>query len=144
MHRHTPDQARHAIARALWDGTAPAGLPAAQLIERGTLKLFFYAPRGEDRQPVHDQDEVYIVVKGHGTFFCDGDEILPEYTAFGPGDVLFVPAGMPHRFEAFTDDFETWVVMYGPSGGELVDGQRTTSPAPAPRTPNRQSPANSA
>ena len=105
MHRHTPDQARHAIARALWDGTSPAGLPAAQLIERGTLKLYFYAPRGEDRQPVHDQDEVYVVVKGHGTLFCDGDEILPERIAFGPGDVLFVPAGMPHCFEDFTDDF---------------------------------------
>jgi hypothetical protein len=25
---------------------------------------------------------------------------------------------MPHRFEDFTDDFATWVIFYGPEGGE--------------------------
>ena len=34
------------------------------------------------------------------------------------GDVLFVPAGMEHRFENFSDDFATWVVFYGKEGGE--------------------------
>jgi hypothetical protein len=38
--------------------------------------------------------------------------------AFSAGDVLFVPAGVPHRFEDFTDDFGTWVIFYGPEGGE--------------------------
>ncbi len=37
---------------------------------------------------------------------------------FGPGDILHVPAGVEHRFEEFTDDFATWVVFYGPEGGE--------------------------
>jgi hypothetical protein len=27
-------------------------------------------------------------------------------------------AGKPHRFEDFTDDFGTWVIFYGPEGGE--------------------------
>jgi len=35
-----------------------------------------------------------------------------------PGDLLFVPAGIVHRFEDFTDDFATWVMFYGPEGGE--------------------------
>lgn len=35
-----------------------------------------------------------------------------------PGDLLFVPAGVVHRFEEFTDDFATWVMFYGPEGGE--------------------------
>jgi mannose-6-phosphate isomerase-like protein (cupin superfamily) len=39
---------------------------------------------------------------------------------FGPGDVLFVPAGVEHRFEDFSDDFVTWVVFYGPEGGEAA------------------------
>jgi mannose-6-phosphate isomerase-like protein (cupin superfamily) len=37
---------------------------------------------------------------------------------FGPGEVLFAPAGVEHRFEDFTDDFVTWVFFYGPEGGE--------------------------
>jgi hypothetical protein len=27
--------------------------------------------------------------------------------------VLFVPAGMIHHFEKFSDDFATWVIFYG-------------------------------
>jgi hypothetical protein len=38
--------------------------------------------------------------------------------AFGSGDMLFVPARMEHRFEDFSDDFATWVMFYGPAGGE--------------------------
>jgi uncharacterized protein YjlB len=37
---------------------------------------------------------------------------------FGPGDALFVAATVEHRFEDFSDDFATWVVFYGPRGGE--------------------------
>ena len=32
--------------------------------------------------------------------------------------LLFVPAGMEHRFEDLSEDFGTWVVFYGPAGGE--------------------------
>jgi quercetin dioxygenase-like cupin family protein len=42
----------------------------------------------------------------------------PARERFAPGDVLFVPAGTIHRFEEFTDDFRTWVIFYGPPGGE--------------------------
>lgn len=34
---------------------------------------------------------------------------------FSAGDVLFVPAGVPHRFEDFTDGFGTSVI-YDPEG----------------------------
>ena len=34
------------------------------------------------------------------------------------GDAFFVAAGVAHRFESFSDDFVTWVVFYGPEGGE--------------------------
>jgi mannose-6-phosphate isomerase-like protein (cupin superfamily) len=46
-------------------------------------------------------------------FYNDG-----ERTPFDVGDVLFVRAGNEHRFENFTDDFATWVIFYGPDGGE--------------------------
>ena len=41
-----------------------------------------------------------------------------ERHGFAPGDMLFVPAGTVHRFEDFSDDFATWVIFYGPEGGE--------------------------
>lgn len=91
----------------------PARLRFATLLERGTLKLKFYAPQGQDVQTPHEQEELYIVVSGSGTFVND-DVRHP----FGPGDALFVPAGVEHRFEDFTEDFQTWVIFYGPAGGE--------------------------
>jgi mannose-6-phosphate isomerase-like protein (cupin superfamily) len=42
----------------------------------------------------------------------------PDRHHFGPGDLLFVPAGVEHRFEDFTDDLAVWVIFYGPDGGE--------------------------
>jgi mannose-6-phosphate isomerase-like protein (cupin superfamily) len=54
-----------------------------------------------------------VVARGSGTF-VNGDRHHP----FSAGDVLFVPAGVEHRFEGFTDDFGTWVIFYGPEGGE--------------------------
>ena len=79
----------------------------------GTLELGLYAPRGEDPQEPHEQDEVYIVMQGQGAFVV-GD----ERHEFGPGDALFVPAGAVHRFEGFTPDLAVWVVFYGTKGGE--------------------------
>ena len=72
-------------------------------------RLLLFAPEGEDRQTPHTQDEFYIVVSGSGTF-RRGDETV----SFVAGDVLFVPAQTPHRFESFSDDFQTWVIFFGP------------------------------
>ncbi len=119
MHCITPlNEARNAIAEALSGGTSPLGLPAAQLREHGTMKMYLYEPRGVDSQPPHEQDEVYVVIAGSGTFAIGKDEDSLERTPFGPGDAIFAPAGAVHRFENFGDDFSTWVVMYGPTGGE--------------------------
>lgn len=81
-------------------------------LERGELQVEFYVPQQVDHQKPHDQDECYVVVQGEGRFVM-GDETVP----FRPGDFLFVPAGMPHRFENFGDAMATWVIFYGPKGG---------------------------
>lgn len=83
------------------------------LFEHGTLKVEIYAPQGHDPQQPHRCDEVYVVISGTG-FFLNGDERHP----FKAGDLMFVPAGVVHRFEDFSDDFATWVMFYGPDGGE--------------------------
>ncbi len=84
-----------------------------ELLQHGTLSVEIYAPRGRDAQTPHTRDEAYIVVQGSG-HFINGSERHP----FGPGDFLFVPAGVEHRFVDFTDDLAVWVIFYGPEGGE--------------------------
>ena len=84
-----------------------------ELFQHGSLKVEWYQPDKTDGQKPHLQDEIYVIASGNGTFFNDG-----ERTSFNTGDVLFVKAGKVHRFENFTDDFATWVIFYGPDGGE--------------------------
>jgi mannose-6-phosphate isomerase-like protein (cupin superfamily) len=91
----------------------PAGQRSAPVLTHGSLLVKFYAPKGVDQQTPHTRDELYVVIQGSGWFVC-GDQRYP----FGVSDVLFVPAGVVHRFEDFTDDFCVWVVFYGPEGGE--------------------------
>ncbi|HEX9648427.1 MAG TPA: cupin domain-containing protein [Alphaproteobacteria bacterium] len=91
----------------------PAGRRSALALAHGTMSVRFYAPAGRDEQTPHDQDEIYVVARGRGRFLRAGDRV-----PFAPGTVLFVPAGVEHRFEDFTDDFATWVVFWGPDGGE--------------------------
>jgi mannose-6-phosphate isomerase-like protein (cupin superfamily) len=89
------------------------GLRSVPLFEHGTLLVKLYAPRGNDPQTPHTRDEVYVVMHGSGEFV-----VADERQAFAAGDMLFVPAGVAHRFENFSADFATWVVFYGPEGGE--------------------------
>ncbi|MGQ0664474.1 MAG: cupin domain-containing protein [Pseudomonadota bacterium] len=90
-----------------------AGLRSTPAFAHGTMLAKLYAPRGTDPQTPHTRDEVYVVASGRGAFLA-GDDRFP----FGPGDFLFVPAGMAHRFIDFSDDVALWVVFYGPEGGE--------------------------
>lgn len=87
--------------------------PFQLLFEHGTLAIELYQPQKVDLQQPHTRDEVYIIVKGEGSFFNDGSRI--RFTA---GDFLFVKAGKEHRFENFSEDFLVWVIFYGPEGGE--------------------------
>jgi mannose-6-phosphate isomerase-like protein (cupin superfamily) len=83
--------------------------PFITLLQEDTTRVLLFTPRGEDVQTPHTQDEAYVVISGSGTF-RRADELVD----FAPGDVLFVPAKMRHRFEQFSDDFATWVIFFGP------------------------------
>ena len=89
------------------------GRTFVELFEHGSLAVEVYRPQGVDPQQPHTRDEVYVVVSGKGEFVC-GERRDP----FGPGDALFVAAGVPHRFENFSGDLAVWVMFYGPQGGE--------------------------
>jgi mannose-6-phosphate isomerase-like protein (cupin superfamily) len=109
----TAGRRRATVAEAMGRLPGPGGERFAEVLEHGSMEVEIYAPRGTDPQTPHTRDELYVVVSGSGTF-VNG----PERHTFGPGDVLFVPAGAEHRFEDFTDDLTVWVVFYGPEGGE--------------------------
>ena len=91
----------------------PKDVRFAKVFEQGSLVVEIFAPRGKDIRQPHTRDEVYIVMRGSGEFL-NGD-IRHDVVA---GDFLFVPAGVEHRFENFTDDLALWVIFYGPEGGE--------------------------
>ncbi len=66
------------------------------LLENGSMELGYYRPVGSDGQSRHDQDKIYVVQSGTGTF-VRADERIP----FGPGYTLFVAAGVERRFVDF-------------------------------------------
>jgi len=107
--RMTPEKAL-AAAKASDDGLYGV------LLEHGSLELGYYKPLGRDDQEPHEQDEIYIVHTGSGEFLLGEERV-----AFAPGDALFVPAGVDHRFVEFTKDFAAWVIFYGKTGGEATE-----------------------
>jgi mannose-6-phosphate isomerase-like protein (cupin superfamily) len=104
---------RLTVSHALKTLAGAAGKEFVQVFRHGSLEVEIYRPDKVDRQKPHTRDEVYVVVSGSGRFLNGG---RPH--PFEAGEVLFVPAGVEHRFEDFSDDFVTWVFFYGPEGGE--------------------------
>lgn len=105
------------VRRGDLDATmATSGDPHAVALVCGTMRSLLYAPRGSDDQQPHKRDELYIIASGAADFIRDG-----ECVAVTTNDMLFVPAGMAHRFAAMTSDFAAWVVFWGPDGGERGD-----------------------
>jgi mannose-6-phosphate isomerase-like protein (cupin superfamily) len=94
-------------------GQWPGGERFAEAFRHGSMSVELYAPVAEDPQAPHAQDELYFIQSGSGTFVLGG-----ESHEFAPGDCFFVAAGVEHRFTQFTPGFATWVVFWGPEGGE--------------------------
>ncbi len=109
----TGERRRATVTEAMEHLPGPSGERFAKALGHGSMEVEVYAPRGHDPQKPHARDELYVVVGGTGEF-VNG----PERHTFGPGDVLFVPAGVEHRFKEFTEDLAVWVIFYGPEGGE--------------------------
>lgn len=91
----------------------PEGVWDIEALNHGSMSLILFAPSGKDYQTSHDQDELYVILKGSGVFGLEGNS-----TKFQAGDALFVPAGKRHNFVQFEEGTEMWAVLYGPKGGE--------------------------
>jgi len=92
----------------------PPGAHFVTVMQRGTVRALLSRPVAPNRQTPHEQDEMYVIVRGRGVLFHDGHR-----DPFETGDLIFVAAGTEHWFEEFTEDFAVWVVFYGPPEGEI-------------------------
>ena len=62
-----------------------------------------------DRQQPHREDEVYYVISGRGSI-----RVADEDRPVKPGSLVFVPAGVEHRFHDVTEDMRVLVFWAPP------------------------------
>lgn len=84
-----------------------------QFLRERNMSVGLYAlDRGQlDPQQPHGQDEVYFVASGRALITV-GDETTPV----ARGSVVYVPAGVQHRFHHITEDLRVLVVFSPPEG----------------------------
>ncbi len=77
-----------------------------EFLKRSSLRVGLYVlpADGVDDQTPHEEDEVYYVLRGRGTFRADGVDYPVR-----PGSIVFVRARVDHRFHTFRDGLELLV-----------------------------------
>ena len=73
--------------------------------------LYVLPAGGIDRQQPHTEDEIYVVMAGRATI-----RVGAEDRPVRPGSVVFVAAGVEHRFHAIEEDLRL-LVAFGPAEG---------------------------
>src|SRR5436190_22374165 len=82
---------------------AANGRPYLEFLRSEALSAGLYVlDVGEaDRQQPHGEDEIYVVLNGRSRFSA-GEEVRDV----NPSDVIFVAAGVAHRFHDITERLE--------------------------------------
>ncbi len=137
----TPDSAAFELD-ALERRLAASGELYLPFLDTRVLRCGLYRlpAGGTDPQPIHEDDEIYHVIRGRATLRA-GDALHPA----SPGATLFVRAGVEHRFIDIEEDLEVLVVFGATpdgdgsstsrSGDPLDDGATSTSSRRTARTP---------
>ncbi|HET9455821.1 MAG TPA: cupin domain-containing protein [Candidatus Limnocylindrales bacterium] len=76
-----------------------------------SVGLYVLAAGAPDPQQPHTEDEAYYVVDGAGRITVGG-----EVRDVRAGSIVFVAAGVPHRFHDITDELRI-LVVFGPAEG---------------------------
>jgi mannose-6-phosphate isomerase-like protein (cupin superfamily) len=74
-----------------------------------SLGMSVWPAGGEDTQQPHTEDEVYVVVSGRGRIRVAGED-----RAVKPGSVVYVGAGVEHRFHGVEEDLHVLVFWAPP------------------------------
>ncbi len=92
---------------------AASGRPYLEFLREASMSLGLYVLPADamDGQSPHTEDEAYVVLAGFGRFTA-GDETRDVRA----GDVLFVAAGVPHRFHDIEDELHLLVAFALPEG----------------------------
>ena len=83
------------------------GIYFTTAFKRKDVSLEFFAPRGNDYQTMHEEDEFYFIVSGSGELIIGSEKFTCKV-----GDSFFVSAKTSHHFENFTEDFAVWAVFF--------------------------------
>ena len=84
-----------------------------------SLGMAIWPAGGEDTQEPHTEDEVYIVMAGRGVI-----RVAQADRPVESGSVVYVGAGVEHRFHSVTDDLHVlvfWAPPYGSRAPEAGD-----------------------
>jgi mannose-6-phosphate isomerase-like protein (cupin superfamily) len=92
---------------------AGAGSHWVEHLRAADLSVGSYSIRrgSPDEQMPHTEDEIYVVTAGRAVLRAGGDS-----TPVGPGSVVYVAAGEPHRFTDITEDLAA-IVLFAPAEG---------------------------
>ena len=74
-----------------------------------SVGLYVLPADGEDRQQPHSEDEVYHVIEGRSRMTVGSEQL-----DVGPGSVVYVAAGVPHRFHDITAELRI-LVFFAPA-----------------------------
>ncbi len=79
-----------------------------QFLRERNMSVGLYAldAGAQDPQQPHGQDEVYFVVSGRASV-----TVGEETTQVARGSVVYVPAGVPHKFHHISEDLRVLVVF---------------------------------
>jgi mannose-6-phosphate isomerase-like protein (cupin superfamily) len=77
--------------------------------EKLSVGLAVWPAGSIDRQRPHEEDEVYYVISGRGQI-----RVADEDRAVNPGSLVFVAAGVDHRFHDIEEDLRVLVFWAPP------------------------------
>lgn len=134
---NTTDITTAATGRMIWSFNMLMDVKATAEETGGALTVIdsWLTPAANPPMHVHrDEDEAFFVLEGEVEFFlADGTARLA-----GPGDFVFGPRGVPHRFEVRTP--EARMIILGTPGGSEQFFRAMGGPAEAPTLPVPEAP----
>jgi len=87
------------------------GEPFLEFLRRDSMSAGIYVldAGAEDPQQPHSEDEIYYVIEGQAVLEVDGDQRPVK-----PGSIVFVAAGVAHRFHSIASKLSALVIFAPP------------------------------
>jgi len=87
------------------------GEPFLEFLRRDSMSAGLYVldAGADDSQQPHTEDEIYYVIEGQAVLEVDGDQRPVK-----PGSIVFVAAGVAHRFHSIASKLSALVIFAPP------------------------------